>query len=1002
MRQERVSKLDLGGLLHDAAVATFPQELPVSAAIETTLTTLKTLPLTQQQRELVETIERRAEELGRMPSAHEVRECASAESISRISIDRIHKLLLTLNQMLPDGLPSISFTPHRPHLLYRLDVQRIADAYREEHFELPTPSTVQKLLKEKREVVVSKNSLSFIMKELYQPQFTQQGDHTSLCDKALSTFRTSRKKIAVSWRDIANAHGEAVRYLAEIPASRPPSAEEIGHFLRKAGLTIKNDALRFRLRNIPHGLSLQVAAYSDLTPEIIRSCHTRLVKRLRREPTIKELTKAFNGIALEAATPDALWTRIQRMNRNEPSRTIVLNNTRRSGVYDQDILRVLKNMTKQLKRTPTFGELFAEVRSQNQDIAIREDSFQRRIKKLTLNLTRQFELKTPEQDTVRNVIGSLKKELGRGPLKEEVLERCQKEGRTLSERDLVRILGAIKKSRDPETRKSLYLESEFHAKANLKQVVRGVHPSLEARALAEHVTASLGWTQRGVYRIAHLVAKSADRSSEVIEDYPTEETLHRILKAAQEAIWDEHRDIWEGVQLLRQAFGRAPLTDEVHRYTTSQGTSYTLYRLDRILKKIRAGVYPELRKMLRLGKRPEQEGKLRQLVEQLSPSVDPAELARCAQNHLGWSLEGTYEIARAMAEAAEHPSKSRKHRDRELTTICAFARHIEEEIGAALTTVQRTDDERLFVEEVMGRLSTNQLPYTPDQVLRYLKQHHTNETGVPTSSRFVSTTEQRVQQLREIIEHKPYPLSSLEITTRVAKELGWNTSQLTKIAEELLIDIAKSILDAGDTCAKADRGSLSPSFVPLLSLVHDAVWPEQLCHPLVLRQIIAHITHRVVDARINGRRDAEAYSNLLVAREYSQDLLKGWDFPEFSQDQSEQEMQIDKLLVDAEVLWICLSALPNTPQKVTREPFEIRKLEARWCAQMDVLYHQMESFHGMAHAVIMAQLSKLIEENHWMNYQLIPSEDRLNGRGYAYLKGKIQELAVRLGFSRSS
>jgi len=295
------------------------------------------------------------------------------------------------------------------------------------------------------------------------------------------------------------------------------------------------------MRLCPKELGITLDKYTDPAPDTIRFCHRNLSEALKRPPTVSELTTEYNRISIRKITADAVWTRVSRMNAEPNSKApLKLLRTMKSSLYDADLHRVMAESSKKLGRAPTFSELLWAVRCAYPRAKIRSDSLHRRCMKLGLKLTHENTLKHQRQRTVMSVMSELRRQLGRKPIKAEVLEAFRARGIRLSEVQLLRTLNTSKRRHFYEVKQSLHLASPSRVVGLLSKTVRTLQAQKpDAFPSDSEVARLLGWSKAGVLSAIPFVQErrtSRRMPPMVLASSPLGSALREVLTSLQSVL----------------------------------------------------------------------------------------------------------------------------------------------------------------------------------------------------------------------------------------------------------------------------------------------------------------------------------------------------------------------------------------------------------------------------------------------------------------------------------
>jgi hypothetical protein len=270
------------------------------------------------------------------------------------------------------------------------------------------------------------------------------------------------------------------------------------------------------MRNKPRRINIQLARYADPAVEVLQNTHNTLSEALRRPPTLKELTEAFNSTMLRCDSPDAVWARLKTINRDRKKGAhLKLSQPKQSKLYDIDIKTRFELLSKGLKRPPTFHELWRDMKISLPHVKVRQDWFFERVSRLHLQCSLPNDLKKQDTKAIRAVMTDLRKRFGRRPFRDEVLRELSIRGVNLSPKDLNRRLGAVKKRVASGVKSGFLLGLSYHLLGKLRTTCEELKNSRAGKyPKMSEVAAALGWTESGV-RAALLPAQVRDMKRRV-------------------------------------------------------------------------------------------------------------------------------------------------------------------------------------------------------------------------------------------------------------------------------------------------------------------------------------------------------------------------------------------------------------------------------------------------------------------------------------------------------
>jgi hypothetical protein len=464
----------------------------LSAEDSTTYAHFAKICRTEQESAVVALIERQHRTLGRAPTMSELLRGYNAAMPMPLKKDRLAQLVRKLNSRSSTEM-ELKLTEDRNHKVFEKPFKQLFEQFTRLHGAPPTRSELNKLLRANK-IFISGTTQDFMLAEIRRT--TPKRSHKK--------WRLSRRRIGTTWLHIEAAYEEAAVLLKRQGLQRNPAAEEVSFFLKKANHPLSARALEFRMLNKPTRITFSLAPYSDPMPSIIRTCHTRLLATLKRDPNLNELQKAVNALALRPINTDALWTRIARHNASHAREQIKLNPILPSGIYDSDITKTHGELVGSLHRNPTIRELRAGIASRHEGKTLAEDSLYDRLSSLSLPLTSENALKAVTQRAVADSIKLLRLTLGRRPLRAEVVNELARAGVSITEGEFNKTLGTLKKRLSTTERLKLHLGMPNHLADQAKNAFVALseqqpYPSLE------QLRASLGWTTQGVEQLIPIV-----------------------------------------------------------------------------------------------------------------------------------------------------------------------------------------------------------------------------------------------------------------------------------------------------------------------------------------------------------------------------------------------------------------------------------------------------------------------------------------------------------------
>ena len=442
---------------------------------------------TDQERTFVSVLELARHRLERMPTLRELRASMVSTPLEALSKDRLSQILLNLNKRLPASEERVLLTTDRAFFREQGVVAAAYDSFRRLHQEPPTVRELKELVNRLGHSITD-TSLGNILKHLRKTKATG----------GLS-FSVSRRRKDLTAEVILGAHQEAAGYLEFCGIERQPSVALVQHFLRAQGHRISHKVLTYRLKSTPSLRSLKVSSGFDPADYILPKAHQRLSRELNRPPTAKELAGEFNLISLVRASPDAVWMRVKRLNGSRGTgKQMGFSVTYGSGIYDHDLLRVVKEGASQLRRPPTLKEVqrLALASIPGSNIAL--DTLHRRLRRLEVRLTSEHTLTKQDQRIVTDKIQELRPLLGRRPFSAEVREALRRDGREMTPEEFTSVLGSAKRHRGSEFRRAVILGFPSHLGGKLRLAFDQLRKANSAYPSAEDLARTLGWTRAGV------------------------------------------------------------------------------------------------------------------------------------------------------------------------------------------------------------------------------------------------------------------------------------------------------------------------------------------------------------------------------------------------------------------------------------------------------------------------------------------------------------------------
>lgn len=442
---------------------------------------------TDQERTFVSVLELARDRLERMPTLRELRASMMNTPLEALSKDRLRQILLNLNKRLPPSEERVLLTTDRAFFREQGVVAAAYQSFRRLHQEPPTVRELKGLVHRLGHAVTD-TSLTNILKHLRKAEAA--GGHS---------FSVSRRRKDLTAGVIRGAHQQAVGYLEFCGIKRQPSVALIQHYLRARGYRISHKVLTYRLKSTPSLRGLKHSSSFDPADYILPKAHRRLSCELNRPPTAKELAAEFNLISLVRASPDAVWMRAKRLNRSLGSdKQMGFSVTFGSGIYDHDLLRVVKEGASQLRRAPTLNEVQRAALDSIPGSNIALDTLHRRLRRLKVGLTSEHTLTKQAQRIVTDKIQELRTLLGRRPFGAEVREALRSDGHEMTREEFARVLGSAKRHRGGEFRRAVILGFPSHLGGKLRLAFDQLRKERSAYPSAEDLARALGWARAGV------------------------------------------------------------------------------------------------------------------------------------------------------------------------------------------------------------------------------------------------------------------------------------------------------------------------------------------------------------------------------------------------------------------------------------------------------------------------------------------------------------------------
>lgn len=442
---------------------------------------------TEQERTFVSVLELARHRLERMPTLRELRASMVSTPLEALSKDRLSQILLNLNKRLPASEERILLTTDRAFFREQGVVAAAYDSFRRLHQEPPTVRELKELVNRLGHSI-TETSLGNILKHLRKTEAA-----------GAQSFSVSRRRKHLTAEVIRAAHEEAAGYLEFCGIERQPSIGLISHYLKAQGHRISHKVLTYRLKSTPSLRGLSTSSGFDPADYILPKAHQRLSRELHRPPTAKELATEFNLISLVQASPDAVWMRVKRLNRSLRSdKQMTFSVTFGSGIYDHDLLRVVKEGASQLRRAPTLKEVQRLALDLIPGSNIALDTLHRRLRRLNVRLTSDYYLTKQTQRLVTEKIRELKPILGRRPFGAEVRGALARDGHPMAPEEFAKVLGSAKRHRGNEFRRAVILGFPSHLGGKLRLAFDQLHKANSAYPSVEDLARTLGWTRAGV------------------------------------------------------------------------------------------------------------------------------------------------------------------------------------------------------------------------------------------------------------------------------------------------------------------------------------------------------------------------------------------------------------------------------------------------------------------------------------------------------------------------
>ncbi len=298
---------------------------------------------------------------------------------------------------------------------------------------------------------------------------------------------------------------------------RLPRAQEIADYLTKIEMPICGENVRKKFNEINRARKKKFSFVKNphsVPRKFIRECHRFLRRKLKRNPTLPELTERFNK---------KYHTRIKEKNMGQKvsSLRLAFTTSRPSGVYDKDIISAHSKLRRELKKNPTAREILHFLLQENPNRKI----------SLKMIFNRIFELRQSGRKLILPGVGKINgtmvkkaffklRKLGKNPQISEIKEKLEKDSPGLiTTRDAIGfMLRRIRKNeamgrrelfrprgRDDIVREEIFMEAFRKASLECSSNGKRVYPRVEqiARRLNICHSTVLGVRKRINIKRAH-------------------------------------------------------------------------------------------------------------------------------------------------------------------------------------------------------------------------------------------------------------------------------------------------------------------------------------------------------------------------------------------------------------------------------------------------------------------------------------------------------------------
>ena len=483
---------------------------------------------TGQESEFLAVMQIEHQRLGRSPTVRELRDALAATSLAGLSKDRLLQIQRKLNDRLSSGPEPLKFTMDRA---FFTDRDAVRAAYLDCKARLKQAPTFAQLNKALLEAgcPITRTSLRNILSHLRRTRSPQD-----------ESFRISRRRIETTTADIIEAYEGARSYLQRCEITRPPAASLVSLFLRRNRVGLQRQALEYRFSSDPELRSMPLSRHFDPSNEIVMRAHKRLRELFERNPTAKELASEYNRLSLVRASADAVWARVQNINKGLPAtRRMQFGATFGSGIHDRDMQRAAAAVRARKGRAPTLQELRRELLRSVPCSSISLDALHRRSRRFGLQLTSEHTLTKQVQSVVTSKIRELREAFGRRPCGAEVREALAASGLKLSTAEFNRTLGSAKHYRARSFKEAVRLGLPSHFVGKLRLAIESGRGATGKYPTLTEVAAQLGWTEEGVKRALPMAQQRAVKyrlAPVLLADSPAAGAVGAIESVARQVV----------------------------------------------------------------------------------------------------------------------------------------------------------------------------------------------------------------------------------------------------------------------------------------------------------------------------------------------------------------------------------------------------------------------------------------------------------------------------------